>query len=272
MYHPLYSKKLRVLSQLYRWRRANLNFSQSCFGVQTEGRKERGKVEAPILVGKTVFKKKRDEFAKELYAEYNALIFDSKLPIDICIVWNKRLLKTAGVTKLSSTYEGERSARIEISLKVVDEEIKLKTTLLHEMCHVAAWVLSEERYPGHGPQFYFWGNIVENLTGFEVSVRHNFEIHKPHHFECTGCGAMFGRHSKRGIDVAKKICGKCRSQIVYVGRFNRDGSRVKTAKLNSFASFVKENFATVMSSKHKSKNNYSAMKELSKLYRDRDKL
>lgn len=36
---------------------------------------------------------------------------------------------------------GRRSARVELSTKVLDTPVKLRRTLLHELCHVAAWLL-----------------------------------------------------------------------------------------------------------------------------------
>ena len=36
---------------------------------------------------------------------------------------------------------GRRSARVELSAKVLDTPAKLRRTLLHELCHVATWLL-----------------------------------------------------------------------------------------------------------------------------------
>lgn len=81
------------------------------------------------------------------------------------ITWNKRLLTTAGITKLCLKSSGLMEAKIELSEKVIDTEERLRSTLLHELCHAAAWLLSSERKPAHGPKFYMWGNIAEKRTG-----------------------------------------------------------------------------------------------------------
>ncbi|VUZ40756.1 unnamed protein product [Hymenolepis diminuta] len=42
------------------------------------------------------FKKNREELANRLYAFYNDIVFDNRLPKDLKVQWNERLLKTAG--------------------------------------------------------------------------------------------------------------------------------------------------------------------------------
>lgn len=39
---------------------------------------------------------------------------------------------------------------IDLAIKVTDTEEKLRHTLAHELCHIAAWVLSGELKPPHG--------------------------------------------------------------------------------------------------------------------------
>lgn len=47
-------------------------------------------------------------------------------------------------------------AEIELSVKVIDSEEKLKCTLSHELCHVAAWAIDKEMKPAHGAAFTTW--------------------------------------------------------------------------------------------------------------------
>ena len=74
------------------------------------------------------------------------------------ITWNPRLTKTAGMCiqrrikltkkpdisyigqKLSETEE-VRASKIELSSKVLDSSDRLRDTLIHEMCHAAAWIV-----------------------------------------------------------------------------------------------------------------------------------
>jgi predicted SprT family Zn-dependent metalloprotease len=76
--------------------------------------------------------------------------FNNKLPLDLSIKWSKRLLTTAGITIMKLTKEGYKETRIELSIKVVDNEERLRNTLLHEMCHAAAFYIDGERKPPHG--------------------------------------------------------------------------------------------------------------------------
>ena len=74
------------------------------------------------------------------------------------IAWNARLTKTAGMCiqrKLKITkkpnhsfaspnntgIEEVRASKIELSTKVLDSPDRLRDTLIHEMCHAAAWVI-----------------------------------------------------------------------------------------------------------------------------------
>lgn len=45
--------------------------------------------------------------------------------------------------------------------QVIDKEARLRTTLSHEMCHVAAWVVSKEWKEHHGAVFWAWARRFE---------------------------------------------------------------------------------------------------------------
>ena len=89
------------------------------------------------------FVKRRDELTTQYYHEFNRRAFQSKLPVDLAITWSKRMTKTAGFTKMKSRLMSPvpRVATIELSMKVIDSEDRLRETLLHEMCHVAAFLI-----------------------------------------------------------------------------------------------------------------------------------
>ena len=92
-----------------------------------------------------------------LFHLFNSYAFESKLPNDMMITWNPRLTKTAGmcvnrelrVTKKHDSYssptniatEQVRASKIELSPKVLDSSDRLRDTLIHEMCHAAAWIV-----------------------------------------------------------------------------------------------------------------------------------
>lgn len=93
-----------------------------------------------------------------LFHLFNVKAFESKLPPDMMIAWNARLTKTAGmctqrrlkITKKpnlsfenlsNNEIEEVRASKIELSTKVLDSSDRLRDTLIHEMCHAAAWVI-----------------------------------------------------------------------------------------------------------------------------------
>lgn len=43
---------------------------------------------------------------------------------------------------------------------MVDSVERLRSTLAHEMCHVAAWSLDREFHPHHGAAFWRWAGKI----------------------------------------------------------------------------------------------------------------
>ena len=93
-----------------------------------------------------------------LFHLFNTKAFDTNLPADMEITWNPRLTKTAGLciqrriklTKKSDNssfsqrnteIEEVRASKIDLSTKVLDSSDRLRDTLIHEMCHAAAWIV-----------------------------------------------------------------------------------------------------------------------------------
>ena len=168
----------------------------------------------------------RDAVTAKLYRRYNEAAFGGQLPLDLPIVWSKRLTSTAGLTKMSfQSGTGKKQGEIILSAKVVDDVLRLKTTLLHEMCHAAAWFIDNTRKPPHGASFWKWASISSASTGLTVTTCHSYVIHKPYVFQCVNatCQTKYGRHSK-SIDTSKHCCGVCRGKLEYVGTFNADGT------------------------------------------------
>lgn len=89
------------------------------------------------------FTKQREELTQKYYQEFNKYAFRSQLPSDLEVTWSKRMTKTAGFTRMKTKYLSDtpRVATIELSVKVIDNEERLRATLLHEMCHVAAFLV-----------------------------------------------------------------------------------------------------------------------------------
>lgn len=195
------------------------------------------------------FSRKRKSLARELYRHYNEVIFDLSLPTDLDISWNNRLVSTAGLTHYSRKMYGDDliamyTARIELSSKVLDTVDKLERTLVHEMCHCAAWLIDHVSKPAHGAVFKKYAHRAMTIAPhIEVTTCHQYAIFHAHRWQCTTCLVEYGRHSN-SIDTNSKVCGHCRGSLVYLGQFNRDGSPQKK-RVSAYSTFVKENFARV---------------------------
>jgi predicted SprT family Zn-dependent metalloprotease len=113
--------------------------------------------------------------------------------------------------------QSRRTAIVELSTKVVDDIQRLQTTLLHELCHVAAWIIDGNIKPPHGPYFQKWAQIATKaIPSISITTKHNFKIHYKYAWKCinpTCTVQTIGRHSRRSIDVKRHVCGKCHGQI-----------------------------------------------------------
>ncbi|GEM09045.1 sprT-like domain containing protein [Rhodotorula toruloides] len=154
------------------------------------------------------------------------------LPEGVEVVWSKRLLKTAGRAtwkrSRSTTTPGSpektttHQALVELSVKVTDTDAKLKHTLAHELCHLAAWAIDGEMKPPHGPAFKTWAKRVMLVRpDIEVTTTHAYEIVYKYRWQCTRatCGKIFGRHSN-SINPSTHGC-PCGSRIVPI---DKDGN------------------------------------------------
>ena len=220
--------------------------------------------------GKTLnYARHKETIARALYDEFNRDAFDGKLPPKLEISWNAKLLTTAGLTHYKkitrSSGVSEYHARIELSTKVLDTAEKLEATLLHEMCHAAAWLLDHCAKPPHGAVFKRWANkAMKTYPGVSVDTCHSYQIHQPYKYRCTQswCGQEYGRHSK-SIDVEAKACGVCNGKLEFIGKFNADGTRVEERAATAFSLFVKEHFGAVKERLPAGTPHKTLMKELS---------
>ena len=190
------------------------------------------------------FNKKRDTVIGELFRLFNKTVFGEQLPADMQITWNKRMTKTAGFCYYSKSFN-TRKCRIELSDKVIDSVERVRDTLIHELCHAAAWMINGVQ-AGHGPCWKSWAKKA-NIAHPElpiISRCHQYEIATKYNYVCNGCGTKFGRHSK-SIDATKHRCGKC-GGIPELVKDKSVGATPKTP--NAYAQFVKENFGTVKKS------------------------
>ncbi|KMQ93974.1 acidic repeat-containing protein [Lasius niger] len=172
------------------------------------------------------YKNNKEELCKELYKLYNEKVFDNQLPQDVPIEWNIRMRGTAGFCynkKSVRTLSGVvRSSRIVLATKILDTPDRLRDTLIHEMCHAAAWLINNVS-DGHGP---FWTKCI-------------------------------GRHSK-SLDIENKRCGHCFGKFeLLINKMTKSGvKQVQTPKRepSGFALYVKQNYNSVKKEKNNMKH------------------
>ncbi|XP_065058722.1 germ cell nuclear acidic protein-like isoform X2 [Rhopilema esculentum] len=187
------------------------------------------------------FKKLRDQTAKELLDLFNETVFENKLP-DINIVFNKRMTKTAGFCYYyRNQVTKARTAKIELAEKVCDSVERLRDTMIHEMCHAAAWILNGVKC-GHGTFWKYWASKAHRAHPDlpPISRCHQFDIECRFNYRCINpfCGKSYGRHSK-----SLKKCPDCNGSLQLLGK---DGiTPLKPRVPNKFALYVKENYPPV---------------------------
>ena len=216
-----------------------------------------------------------------LFREYNDSVFGGQLPLALPAVWSARLRKTAGLTYTQQWVVGGRDvpqpeyaggtiapsadgvvrgSRIELSVKVLESPSRLAATLLHEMCHAAAWLVDGVRKPPHGAAFKAWAaKASRKYPDRTVTTCHTYAITYRFRYACGGgggasaaaaaCGASWGRHS-RSIDTTTARCGRCGGAIVLLPNDGAakghaaTGARRAPAAPSAYVNFLKERRAS----------------------------
>ncbi|XP_053595699.1 germ cell nuclear acidic protein isoform X2 [Microplitis demolitor] len=179
------------------------------------------------------YKLTKDDLCHRLYKLYNEKIFESKLPSDMSIEWNVRMRGTAGFcynkTKKKTLGGLERSSRIVLATKILDTPDRVRDTLVHEMCHAAAWLVNGVS-DGHGPYWKSWASKAMKVFPELPPIKrcHDYKITTKFTYRCVNCGYSIGRHSK-SLDIARKRCGHCYGQFeLLVNRTTRSGYKVSS--------------------------------------------
>lgn len=193
------------------------------------------------------YKTKKCELADKLFKLYNEKVFNLQLS-DVPIKWNKKLQTTGGRCN-NSRRAGIRNSLVELSDKVLTSADRLRCTLIHEMCHAAAWILNGEN--GHGVTWKSWtakaNSIFPELP--KITVCHSYVIEYKYTYLCMSCKARSQTHSK-----TKKVedvrCSMCKGSIqLFENKKNKDGVLelvpVQRKEPTAFAKFVKLKFKEV---------------------------
>jgi predicted SprT family Zn-dependent metalloprotease len=192
----------------------------------------------------------RESVTRSTFREFNRDVFGGKLS-SVEVIWSKKLNTTAGQTRLLKgtplTFDSPRPrlAKVELSTKVIDDESKLRSTLLHELIHAAVWILEGVSKPPHGKEFKRWASLaMRRIHDVEVTTTHSYEINYRYAWACTNpkCSFLVKRHS-RSVDTTKHICGRCKSSLIEVASSSSNGTTAtpkKQAKPSAYNLFVKD--------------------------------
>jgi predicted SprT family Zn-dependent metalloprotease len=202
------------------------------------------------------FVKAREIMSQELLTQFDQMAFGGGLvaPTDsstanVTVTWNKSLRTTAGLTRLKRSYRIpgnpdagiRRTALIELSTKVLDRDERLRSTLLHELCHAAAWIVDGVSKPPHGACFRKWARrAMRDVPGVQVTTTHEYAIEFKFAWACVECHTVYRRHS-RSLCTETKCCGKCRGRLqeIVPGSGSARMPRIK-APPSEYNLFVKE--------------------------------
>ena len=232
------------------------------------------------------FRKNREALTSKTFSEFNQRVFQNELS-SVKVTWSNKLNTTAGMTrmrgKLGADQAHTRVATIELASKVIDDEERLRSTLLHEMCHAAQWLIDGQHKPPHGKSFKKWANIsMRKIKDVEVTTTHDYQIVYKFAWACTAfnCNVVIKRHS-RSVDPNKHCCGRCKGKLIEIevpGSTDKKSSYTpkKERKASPFALFVKSESAGVRKSlamtrscSPKEISQSDVMKECGKMWRSR---
>jgi len=81
----------------------------------------------------------------------------------------------------------QRSSVVELSVKVLTTADRLRCTLIHELCHAAAWVFNGEG--GHGRVWKMWAQRANDKFPDlpQIKVCHSYNIEFKYTYKCLSC-------------------------------------------------------------------------------------
>lgn len=150
------------------------------------------------MTKKPIYKQVTVEQLKELYTEYNNLMFNGNLTEDITIEWSKRMTRSAGSCEQKINRLTREVVEVKIKLGVAyhqEHPSEVIDTLVHEMVHV------NNPDNGHGADFQADCRRINQSFGMNLQTRADKGVTPPVTYKCKDCGATFGRH--RRMDTTK---------------------------------------------------------------------
>lgn len=221
------------------------------------------------------FNKNKDELVQRIYILMNETVFNNQMPPKINVIWNKKMLRTAGMYRSHDPNNLKKNfGTIQISMKVCDSADRVRDTLIHELCHAATWLLHGIR-DAHGKAWKYYAR-KSNMVHPElptVTRCHNYKINYKIYYECVRCKYRLGRYTK-SLDTNRFMCAMCKGPLSLVPLTRKDGTPIRP-HVRPFAKFVQQNYRIVRylipGIKHKQvmrtlSQEFFIMKQIKKLY------
>jgi len=147
----------------------------------------------------------------------------------ISVIWSNRMQTTAGRTEYHKDRAGVVTLKIELGVKVLTDEERLRHTMAHEACHAATYVISGDFKSQHGTTWKSWSDkVMRHYPDILISTRHDYVIGYKFNWKCAaGCGQTYHRHSN-SIDVTKSGC-QCGSVLTPL--FETPAKRTRTKQV-----------------------------------------
>jgi predicted SprT family Zn-dependent metalloprotease len=151
----------------------------------------------PNTENRKYFIRHRKEIAQKLYDEFNARIFEGRLPA-LELVWSNAMTNASGKYCSEIGERGKRISYLKLSSKFLTTYERLRKTLSHEMCHAATHLIDNELSDIHGPIWYKWAQLTETLyPDLKVSRCHTYHVEEEfvfkYQYACDNpfCDAMY---------------------------------------------------------------------------------
>ena len=165
------------------------------------------------------FRAKRSELARKLFTYFNATVFGNFLPENVEIEFNFQLWRPSGAAHtLVRGDDNSRYYKIFLSVRHMEDPERLRDTLIHEMCHVAVWLLNvnpRSKDGDHGP---CWQKLATHAQSVHPNIIiQKFERHATFTFylyKCTDCGCDIGENVPREKD--QRTCPKCGGVLSFI--------------------------------------------------------
>ncbi|KXN69190.1 hypothetical protein CONCODRAFT_79443, partial [Conidiobolus coronatus NRRL 28638] len=129
-------------------------------------------------VSQKTFAQERYEITNKLFELYNKTIFEDKLPKDLKIHWVNNLNRTSAKHIYEKTVYINRQSvlcEIQLSAKVLNSIDRLKDTLVHHLCHLAARLVDGDKNSTHSINWINWAQKATNIhPDLNITLDHHY--------------------------------------------------------------------------------------------------